>query len=229
MTAALYVDPRGVYSTLPGVECWGLPDRDAREYAGPHPVVAHPPCARWGAFASGGPRYPGSRVPGDDGGCFAAALAAARAYGGVIEHPRGSKAFAAFGLQKPSNRGGWTEPDLWGGRSCQVEQGWYGHPARKPTWLYAVRCDAPALTWGSSAQPDPPDCPFSAEERLTFGKPPKGAGADYRARRRAWLVWRQERGLRVFASPELLCRRAREATPEPFALLLVDIARTARP
>lgn len=44
--AALYIDPRGVYPQLTGVDCWG-PDRDARTYDGPHPVVSHPPCGPW--------------------------------------------------------------------------------------------------------------------------------------------------------------------------------------
>src|SRR6266542_1132660 len=44
--AALYVDPNGVYASLPDVEVWDEA-RDARLYAGPWPVVAHPPCARW--------------------------------------------------------------------------------------------------------------------------------------------------------------------------------------
>lgn len=52
--AALYVQPRGVYYDLAGVEPWGVPDRDARAYAGPWPVVAHPPCERWGRYARGG-------------------------------------------------------------------------------------------------------------------------------------------------------------------------------
>ena len=43
--AALYVEPDGPYSNLDGVEVWDEA-RDARTYAGPHPVVAHPPCAQ---------------------------------------------------------------------------------------------------------------------------------------------------------------------------------------
>ena len=47
--AALYVEPQGVYVGVPGVDPWDE-KRDARKYAGPHPVVAHPPCQRWGRF-----------------------------------------------------------------------------------------------------------------------------------------------------------------------------------
>ena len=85
MIAALYVETSGVYSGLPDVDVWGI-ERDARLYAGPHPVVAHPPCERWGRYATGGPRADPSKPGfqprkevGDDGGCFAAALASVRA------------------------------------------------------------------------------------------------------------------------------------------------------
>ena len=42
MIAALYVEKDGVYSGLQGVDPWDEA-RDARLYAGPRPVVAHPP------------------------------------------------------------------------------------------------------------------------------------------------------------------------------------------
>jgi hypothetical protein len=38
-----------------------------------------------------------------------------------------------------------------GGWTCCVEQGRYGHYARKPTLLYAMGCDLPYLDWGHSA------------------------------------------------------------------------------
>jgi hypothetical protein len=144
--AALYVDPKGVYANLPGVEVWDE-GRDARLYAGPWPVVAHPPCARWCRLAG----FVESRfgyMRGDDGGCFEAALTAVRTYGGVLEHPSDSRAFHHFGLPIPGRYGGWTS-SLWDeGWSCYVEQGRYGHIVRKATWLYACGVDLPALEWG---------------------------------------------------------------------------------
>lgn len=226
--AALYVQTKGCYAGLEGVDPWDEA-RDARLYAGPHPVVAHPPCERWGAYAAGGPRYPGSKVAGADGGCFAAALASVRRWGGVLEHPRGSKAFARYGLPLPEPGKGWSPLDLYGGSSCCVEQGYYGHTARKPTWLYAVGIPLPTLSWGPSAQPDPEDCPWAASDVRTFQKPPAGAGPEWRAERRAWLRWRAERGLRVYATPELMSRSQRAATPAAFRDLLLAMARSARP
>ena len=130
--AALFVETNGCYFGLVGVDPWDI-TRDARTYAGPHPVVAHPPCERWGRYWNGGP---GARVPrklGDDKGCFAAALASVRKWGGVLEHPEGSHAWRAFGLNTPPRWGGWIVADFEGGWTCCVEQGWYGHRARKAT------------------------------------------------------------------------------------------------
>jgi hypothetical protein len=88
---------------------------------------------------------------GEDGGCFAAALMAVRNYGGVIEHPSHSHAWKHFGLAAPGRRG-WSKSDQFGGWTCQVEQGHYGHYARKGTWLYACGVDLPELIWGPSEQ-----------------------------------------------------------------------------
>ena len=149
---ALFVDTseHGIYPQLLGLDrCWGV-DRDARGYAGPDPVVAHPPCQLWTAMAAVNfKRYPKEKNrPGNDGGCFASALASLRRCGGVLEHPAKSKAFAAHGLSEPS-RGRWTlacsEPRL---RVCEVSQCAYGHRARKRTWLAYVGRRAPyGLDW----------------------------------------------------------------------------------
>ena len=157
--AALYVETDGAYFGLNGVDPWDE-TRDARQYAGPYPVVAHPPCQRWGKMWFGQPltvkRTGIRKVKGDDGGCFAAALRAVRTYGGVLEHPWGSHAWAHFGLNTPPRSGGWIAADFGGGWTCCVEQGRYGHYARKPTLLYAVGTDIPELLWGhSEARLDP--------------------------------------------------------------------------
>jgi len=87
-----------------------------------------------------------------DGGCFAAALAAVRTFGGVLEHPAASSAWLAFGLIAPSRAGGWVVADWHGGWTCCVDQGHYGHRAQKATWLYACRTPLPLLVWGKSGR-----------------------------------------------------------------------------
>lgn len=151
MIAALYVETDGCYYGLPDVDPWDE-RRDARLYSGPHPVVAHPPCQRWGRYWHGAPNKPHQYQLGDDGGCFAAALSSVRTYGGVLEHPAHSHAWRWFGIAKPPRAGGWVPADEHGGWTCHVEQGHYGHMSRKATWLYACGVDLPDLIWGPSPQ-----------------------------------------------------------------------------
>lgn len=148
--AALYVQVPGAYTGLPGVDPWGEA-RDARRYTGPHPVVAHPPCARWGRYWHGSPSKSHQFALGDDGGCFEAALEAVRRWGGVLEHPSTSLAFKYYGITAtPPAGGGWVSVDDRGGFMAQVDQGHYGHVAPKPTWLYVVGRGRPELRWGPS-------------------------------------------------------------------------------
>lgn len=160
MIAALYVETDGCYFGLPDVDPWDQA-RDARMYAGPFPVVAHPPCQRWGKMWAGQPlwikRTGERKQKGHDKGCFKSALFDVRRWGGVIEHPWGSHAWEWFGLNKPPRSGGWIRADNHCGWTCCVEQGRYGHYARKPTLLYAVNCDLPDLDWGISEPQFPPE------------------------------------------------------------------------
>lgn len=150
MIAALYVETNGPYFGVEGIEPWDI-KMDARKYSGPYPVIAHPPCERWGRYWSGGPSAMVRRKLGDDAGCFLSALKAVLKYGGVLEHPEASKAFAHFGLAKPPKSGGWIPAGHLGGYVCCVEQGHYGHPARKATWLYATKVKLfPPIIWGPS-------------------------------------------------------------------------------
>lgn len=169
--AALYVATGGPYFNLEGVQPWDE-DEDARIYTGPHPVVAHPPCQRWGRMWKGQPgnikRGIVERL-GADAGCFKSALFDVRRFGGVLEHPEGSHAWKAFGLAKPPRKGGWVKADYLGGYTCRVEQGRYGHYCAKPTWLYAVRVDPlPDLRWGVSPPPAEADFPPKAIAKHGF-------------------------------------------------------------
>lgn len=150
MIAALFVHAGGIYSGRPDVDPWDEA-RDARKYAGPHPVVAHPPCSRWCQLAYINQKRYGHRV-GDDGGCFASALASVRRFYGVLEHPARSYAWPALGLMTP-RPGGWQQgPDFaW---VTEVSQGAYGHRARKLTWLY----------WRPSGYQRPPRLDWSVPE-----------------------------------------------------------------
>ena len=204
--AALYVEKGGCYYGLPDVEPWDK-ERDARKYAGPWPVVSHSPCQRWGKLWAGQPLYikrTGIRkIKGDDEGCFAASLAAVRKYGGVKEHPWGSHAWPHFGLNTPPSEGGWIVADFIGGWTCCVEQGRYGHYARKPTWLYAFGVDLPSLAWGVG------------EHRI-----PEWAIAKYGEKRARRIGELSFRGGGVDSAPRI-------GTPEPFRDMLIAIARTA--
>lgn len=197
--AALFVDPKGVYSGLPDVDVWDEA-RDARNYRGPWPVVAHPPCARWCMLAPLVQSMFGYEV-GDDEGCFEAALEAVRTFGGVLEHPAGSKAWKHFGLPRPV-RYGWTSSFADEGFTTELAQVAYGHPARKRTWLYAVGCELPALDWR-----EPP----AAVSVSDFGP------GNCRHRGEAWRE--KSQGVQYAEA---------SATPPAFAAELVAMARTAR-
>ena len=200
MIAALYVEKNGVYYGIPDVDPWDQ-TRDARLYNGPYPCVSHPPCQRWGRYWSGGPSAAVRRIKGDDGGCFAAALACVRQYGGVLEHPEASSAWDTFGLLRPPRCGGWVVADWQGGWTCCVEQGHYGHQARKATWLYAAHVDVPSLHWGASTGGQRLDQGFHSREE----------------RRRAIRTGICQR----------LSHRQRLATPAAFRDVLIAIAMTS--
>lgn len=201
--AALFVATGGVYFGLSGVDPWDQ-TRDARLYSGPFPVVAHPPCDRWGRYWSGGPSAKVRRKLGDDGGCFVAALAAVRRCGGVLEHPEASHAFAHCGLVRPRWRVGWLAAGDNRGHVCCVAQGHYGHRARKLTWLYAVGVELPALNWSIPAP----------RSRLDYGF----HSAAERAERRSSVA------PRVNATRLTACENL--STPIPFRDLLLRMARS---
>lgn len=202
MIAALYVETDGIYADVPGVSLWDEA-RDARSYKGPWAVVAHPPCQRWGRFWHGSTRKPHQFKLGADDGCFEAALAAVRRWGGVLEHPADSRAWAHFNLNAPPREGGWITADMSCGWTCCVSQGHYGHMAGKRTWLYAHSVTLPELRWG--------DC----EQRL---HPTALAKHGYEKARRIGMM------AMVGGKDKT---KIRNATPVEFRDLLLSIARTS--
>lgn len=201
--AALFVETNGPYFGVENVDPWDVL-RDARNYKGPHPVVAHPPCERWGRYWSGGPNPKAQRKKlGDDGGCFLSALNAVQKFGGVIEHPEASHAFRVYGLGKPPKAGGWVKSQDGIGWVCCVEQGHYGHPARKATWLYYVGKEKPfELKWGPSEGARMDEGFHTSEER----KAARAAG---------------------LKPAERLSKMQRLLTPKGFMRLLLSLAETS--
>lgn len=197
IVTALFVNPSGPYAGRLDVDPWDEA-RDARLYGGSLPVVAHPPCSRWCKLAGLVESRWGHRR-GDDGGCFASALANVRRVGGVLEHPAYSAAWPAHDLNAPPTGGGWACADFVGGWSCYVEQGRYGHLAKKATWLYAFGVELPSLQWGLMA-----DCESTAAV--------------------SWCG----NTTHVHDKRPRLSRKAASATPPEFVEVLLAMARSVR-
>ncbi len=109
------------------VDPWTV-ERDAKRYAGPLPVIAHPPCGPWGRL-----RFMCTK---QDATCGPRAVEQVRAFGGVLEHPADSLLFKRCRLPFPGEL-----PDEFGGRTYAVRQVAWGHCCEKPTWLYVVGVD----------------------------------------------------------------------------------------
>lgn len=172
--AALYVSPLGPYPKLEGVECWDE-QRNAKLYAGPHPVVAHPPCGPYSRL-----RYLCTK---QDPECALRAVDQVRQFGGVLEHPEQSRLWSTARLPPVGGL-----PDAYGGRSYALRQVAWGHCCEKPTWLYTVGV-APELvhagirtggepTHRITSGPRGPELP-SASRQMAIHSPPDFAG---------WLV-----------------------------------------
>ncbi len=135
MVAVLFARADSVYKTLVGADVYDI-ERNAKTWTGGCAVVAHPPCRAWGRL-----RYFAKPRKGERGLAIWA-VRQVRTWGGVLEHPAGSRLWLKAGLPLPGSRdrfGGWTLP---------VHQHWWGHRAEKATWLYIVGCepvDLPAM------------------------------------------------------------------------------------
>jgi hypothetical protein len=188
MISVLFVAKNSVYKTLTDstgepLDCWDE-DRNALNWPGGNPVVAHPPCAWWSRM-----RYLAkSRV---EQKAFAPwAVDQVRQYGGVLEHPEDSSLWPFKNLPYPGERDEF-------GFCIMVPQFWFGHKARKNTWLYIV---------GTTLKELPP-IPFK------LGEATHTCGGGLSEKRKRNGVYKPS-----------LWSRDRAATPVAFAKWLVETA-----
>ncbi|QTR51624.1 hypothetical protein [Candidatus Thiothrix anitrata] len=128
LVTVLFARPDSVYkNSQQPVDVWDA-ERNALNWQGGTPVVAHPPCRAWSQL-----RYFAKPVAGEKELALWA-VAQVRQYGGVLEHPARSQLWPVAGLPKPS------EKDEYGGWTYEAPQKWWGHRCEKPTRFYIVGC-----------------------------------------------------------------------------------------
>ena len=127
--AVLFARSDSVYKGFDLADVWDI-QRDARNYRGDFPVVAHPPCRAWGRLR----HFANPRPDEKDLAFFA--IQTVRQFGGVLEHPAFSSLWSAANLPRPGKG-----HDAFGGWSLDVPQYWFGHRAYKRTWLYICGCE----------------------------------------------------------------------------------------
>lgn len=191
--AVLFARADSVYKTIPGCDVWDI-DRDARKWPGGAPVVAHPPCRAWGRLSHMAKPRP------DEKDLARWAAAQVREWGGVLEHPNGSR------LWEDQALGSVDRPDAWGGWTLPISQCWWGHRAEKRTKLYIVGVD-------------PGDIPSMPYE---LGNGTHVIAQDTRKGNGGKRLQKGDLGWRPFVT-----HAEREHTPPELAHWLVNVARLA--
>lgn len=125
MVAILFAARNSPYKSMPECDVWG-DERDARNFRGREPVVAHPPCRLFCRLR----HFSTAPASERELGLFAARVV--RTNGGVLEHPYLSALWDYAGLPRPGTI------DSYGGFTLPVLQFWWGYDCYKPTWLYIV-------------------------------------------------------------------------------------------
>lgn len=123
--AVLFARKDSIYKQFEECDVYDI-ERNALTYPGGLPIIAHPPCRSFGrlkAFSNGDNKEKQLAIW---------AVRQVRKYGGVLEHPETSSLWKQLGLPLMQQR------DKWGGFTLSIDQSWFGHRARKRTWLYIV-------------------------------------------------------------------------------------------
>lgn len=182
--AILFARADSIYKNIPGCDVYDI-NRDALTWPGGCPVVAHPPCRAWAGLRQMAKPRPGEKE------LAIWAVAQIQKFGGVLEHPSTSTLWPALGLPRPGTR------DVFGGWTLPIHQHWFGHRARKSTFLYIVGCEPTHI----------PAMPMRLDE------PTHILGAS----------GRRKDGSRLQGRPEI-SKAEREHTPNDLAYWLVDLA-----
>jgi hypothetical protein len=120
--AVLFARRDSIYKTLPSCDVWDE-DRNALNWHGGCPIIAHPPCRAWGQLRSFANPVPGEKE------LEVWAIDQVRKYGGVLEHPYKSTLWRHCNLPLDTI-------DRFGGWTLSAPQWWWNHPAEKATWFY---------------------------------------------------------------------------------------------
>ena len=124
--SVLFTRSDSIYKRM-GFDCWDL-ERDALNWPGGCPVIAHPPCRTWSALS-----HMATRAREGEKELAPWAVRQVQRWGGVLEHPARSKLFTHCGLPRAGE-----PPDQYGGIVLLLNQWHWGHRASKPTKLYIV-------------------------------------------------------------------------------------------
>ena len=119
--SVLFTRENSVYDEM-GLDTWPK-SRDAANWPGGNPIIAHPPCAQWSVLKPFAHRNLRQKAFGPW------SVLLARRYGGVVEHPYRSGLWPFMNLPEPGSADEW-------GKSIIVDQHWFGHRAQKRTLLY---------------------------------------------------------------------------------------------
>jgi hypothetical protein len=126
--AVLCASGRSIYHHLPNTLVYDK-RRDACQFAGRQPVVAHPPCRTWSKFLRTQAKPLDLRAEQE---LAFLCLRHVEANGGVLEQPYGSHFFTEAALPMP------MRPAEAFAYTIEVEQRWWGYCTPKRTWLYIV-------------------------------------------------------------------------------------------
>jgi hypothetical protein len=125
--SVLFAARNSIYKTIPDLDVWDE-DRNALNWPGGNPGIFHPPCRLWSKWM----RH-FSTAPESEKELARWSVRMVRQHGGVIEHPACSVLWEDQRLPVPG------KSDLWG-ISIAILQQWFGHKAKKATWLYICDC-----------------------------------------------------------------------------------------